>query len=343
MSSNEKRIAVRPENIIEARFSLSSKQNSIVDMLLTKITDDNNLSYSLDVKQYESLILTDTSNIYRDFKKAVKSFEKKGVTVIDKDTGEEIWFPWFSKIHYRDKLGRIDINIDKDFKKILYKVKKKIFYDIKYTLNMKSSYSQRFYFYMKSFEDTGWRIDKIDDLAKKLETPTSYKNFSNMKKYVLDKAKEEINSITDITFDYEAIKTGRKVTHIKSFIKSKNKNIINYNKMSVELIINTVGDLINGESDAKKIINALNFAIKNNITTENDIEMYYKDKVDLVMKYYSNNKKAPFVALLINAIKQQWTNSDNKQLSFNNFKYRDIYDDKVAMDKLEKQLLGWDK
>lgn len=349
---DKKIIVVRPENIIEARFSLTNKQNSIVDMVLTKITDDDNLSYSLDVKQYESLITTDTSNIYRDFKKAVKSFEKKGLTIIDKETGEEIWFAWFSKIHYKDKQGRIDINIDKDFKKILYEVKKKIFYDLAYTLNMKSNYSQRVYYYMKSFEDTGWRIDKIEDLAKKLEAPISYKNFANMKKYVLDKAKEEINDITDIIFGYEAIKTGRKVTHIRSTIKSKNKNIINYKKMSVEYIIATIGDLIDGETDAIKIINALNFAIEDSKNPKNNkeeiinVEEYYKTQADIATRYYHNNKKAPFIALLISAIKQGWTYSENKQLSFgsfNNFESREMYNDEVAMDSLEKKLLGWDK
>lgn len=345
-------MTVRPENIIEARFSLSNKQNSIVDIVLSKLRDDDNLTYELDVKEYEAFIKTDTSNIYRDFKKAVKGFEKAGVNIMDKETNEETWFAWFSKIKYKDKQGKIEVNVDKDFKKILYEVKKKIFFDLAYTLNMKSNYSQRVYYYMKSFEDTGWRIDLIDDLARKLEAPDSYKNFANMKKYVLDKAKEEINEITDIIFDYEAIKTGRKVTHIRSTIKSKNKNIINYKKMSVGYIIATIGDLIDGETDAIKIIHALNFAIEDSKNPKNDreeianVEEYFTTQVDITTRYYHNNKKAPFIALLISAIKKGWSYSENKQLSFgsfNNFESRDIYNNPDEMKSLEHGLLGWDK
>lgn len=348
----KKIMTVRPENIIEARFSLSNKQNSIVDIVLSKLRDDDNLTYELDVKEYEYLIKTDTSNIYRDFKKAVKGFEKAGVNIFDKETKEETWFAWFSKIKYKDKQGKIEVNIDKDFKKILYEVKKKIFFDLAYTLNMKSNYSQRVYYYMKSFEDTGWRIDLIDDLTKKLEAPESYKNFANMKKYVLDKAKEEINEITDILFDYEPVKSGRKVTHIKSTIKSKNKNIINYKKMSVEFIIATIGDLIDGEIDAKKILNALDYAVKESKNPKNkkeeitNIEEYFQTQVDITTRYFHNNKKAPFIALLITAIKQGWNYSENKQLSFgsfNNFESRDIYNNPQQMKLLEEKLLGWDK
>lgn len=346
MNKNEKIMTVRPESIIEARFSLSNKQNSIVDMVLSKIKDDDNLRYTLDIKEYESLIKTDTSNIYRDFKKAVKTFENKGFTIVDEDNPDGVWFSWFSKIKYRDSEGKIDVNVDIDFKKILYEVKKKIFYDMSYTLNMKSNYSQRLYYYMKSFEDTGWRIDILDELAEKLEAPESYKNFANMKKYVLDKAKAEVNDITDIEFYYIPIKTGRKVTHIKSIIKSKNKNIINYKIMSVEYILKTIGDLIDGEEDAKKILNAINVAIQNKHTEESDIINYFKNQVDNAIEYHKTRKNIPLVALIINAIKQNWkkkqvkdqNQNEPKQLKFNNFEPRQ-YDYKA----LEYKLLGWDK
>ena len=329
---NTKIIASRSENIIEARYSLSTKQNNVLDMLFSELNEDDNLEYTLNVEKYIKFITTDTSNIYRDLKTAVKSFEGKGVHITDKDTSEEIYFPWFSKIHYKPKQGKIQIKIDSDLKKILYEVKKRIYYDIKNTLNMKSSYSQRFYYYLKSYEDTGWRIDKIETLQQKLECPKSCINFARFKESVLDKAFDEINNNTDISFTYEEVKEGRKVAYIKSFIKSKNMLLkSNCTLMSVEYILNTIGGLINGEIDAQKILNAMS-----NGNHENDIT-FYTQQVDAVLKYHNKNKSIPFIALLLSAIKKPWGSEivKSEQMNFNNFESRE-YD----YDKLEAGLLG---
>ena len=298
------------------------------------------------VDDYKKLIKTNTSNIYRDFKKAVKSFEKsKGVNIkVENSKGdeEEIYFAWFSKIHYKDREGKIEVNIDIDFKKILYEVKKKILYDISYPLNMKSSYSQRVYYYAKSYEDTGWRLDCIDDLIRKLEAPTSYNNFANFKKFVLEKAKEEINEISDIIYDYEPIKSGRKVTHIRSTIKSKNKNIINYKKMSVEYILKTIGDLIQDEHEAKKILDALNKSIELNYATENNIEQYFKTQVDNAIEYHKTKNHIPLIALIISAIKNNWNKKKSKQLAFNDYSQKNKLSNEEYIKSIENKLLGWD-
>lgn len=216
-------IAVRSDSIIEARFSLTAKQNELLDMLLCEIRDDDQYQYTISVDKYKAFYDTDTSNLYRDLKKAVKEFEGKGFRIVNKSTGEEIYYSWFSKIHYKPKKAEIQVNVDLDFKKLLWEVKKKIYYDIKNTLNFNSAYSQRMYYYLKSFEDTGWRVDDIEKLQDKLECPPSYRNFADFKRAVLDVAEKEINTSSDISFSYKPQKTGRKVTRIDFYIKNKNR------------------------------------------------------------------------------------------------------------------------
>lgn len=336
ITQDTKIIASRSENIIEARYSLSTKQNNVLDMLFSELNEDDTLEYILNVEKYIKFMTTSASNAYRDLKSAVASFEGKGVHIKDKETGEELYFPWFSKIHYKPRQGKIQIRIDVDLKKILYEVKKRIYYDIKNTLNMKSAYSQRFYYYLKSYEDTGWRIDKVETLQKKLECPKSCSNFARFKESVLDKALDEINNNTDISFKYEEIKEGKRVVYIKSSIKSKNTLIkSNCTLLTVEHIIATVGTLINGESDAKKILNALA-----NSNHNNDIS-FYTQQVDEIIKYHNKNKNIPFIALLLSAIKKPWGNNSilkSEQLKFNNFDERQ-YD----YDKLEAGLLGYEE
>lgn len=233
-------ICMRPENIIEARFKLNNRQNDIMDMVFASITDDEKLEYEIDVLKYSNLYnLKNKSTIYGELKKAVMTFEGKGFKVKTKDGKREDWFSWFSHITYIDGEGRIIVELGSSLKKIFLSVKRAIYYNISYTLNFKSSYSRRLYYYLKLYEDTGKRIDNIDILREKLECPKGYKNFADFNRYVLKPAYSEINGNSDISFEYESIKTGKKMTHIRFQIKKVRKKI---NK--VEISIPTVDDEI---------------------------------------------------------------------------------------------------
>lgn len=370
-SDKKRNIAVRSENIIEARFSLTSKQNDILDMVFSQIENDETYTYEISVDKYRHLYKIDTSNLYRDLKKATKDITGKGFYIVDKEKNEEIFYVWFSKIHYIPNEGKIKVNIDKDLKKLLYEVKKKIYYDIEYTLNFSSSYSKRMYYYLKSFEDTGWRKDNIDDLQKKLECPRTYQNYANFKKYVLDVCKAEINSNSDIMFEYDAEKTGRKVTHV-NFVVNKKQDLINpsVNELAVGdssdedildevLIMATVQEEIK-KDDISKIINSCTTGYK----SQNEIKSireYFLFNYSSAKKYYEKKEDGIFIAILLSALKSNWygetkkkksnykkksvepdnnikTNIKPKQISiFNNFPQRE-YD----FDELERKLLGWD-
>lgn len=339
MSKKGEFVAMRPEKLIEARFSLNARQNDIIDMVLTQIEDDGIYQYELDVDKYKKLYNTDTSNIYRDLKKAVESFEKKGFSLISNETGERIYFPWFSKIHYKPNYGKILINLDIDFKKILLEMKKRIYYNIIYTLNFSCQYSKRIYYYLKSFEDSGWRIDNLDILREKLECPKSYSKYSLFKEFVLKPAYEEINGSSDIRFEYKEIKTGRKVTRLEFYIKSSKKEKTevakkfhdeNLEESEENSYIKKVMAIMNLHEieaiEAKKIFDSAEGNFEN-------IERCYKyccqKKVDSIVAY---------MIKLVEPNKFIEPKANIPKSTFNNFKQRE-YDFK----DLENKLLGWNR
>lgn len=358
----KKIIAVRSDSIIEARFTLSSKQNDILDMFFSQIKDDDQYEYEISVDKYKDLYNTDTSNLYRDLKNATKKFEGEGFRIINKETNEEIYFAWFSKIHYIPNEGKIKFNIDRDLKKLLYEVRKKVYYDISYTLNFSSSYSQRMYYYLKSFEDTGWRKDKIEDLQKKLDCPRTYKNFANLKKYVLEVAKSEINANSDILFDYEIEFEGRKAKYIMYKIKKKDsidlaieqiETVVddsNSSNLTKDFILEVANEQSFSYSEINRILTAskAGFLKQENVGNEKD---YFKKQFKIANDYYNIKREGELVAVLISSLRNCWTSNKNyknksvektnniKQTSiFHNFEQR-TYD----YDKLERELLGWDE
>lgn len=339
MIKKGKYIAVRPNALIEARYDLTSRQNDIMDMVLSKLENDNNYLYELNVNDYRKLYKGDTSNIYRDLKKAVKSMEGKGFYLInstDKGIEKETFFVWFASIDYLDKEGKIIVEVGQRLKGLLIEMKKRIYYKIEYPLNFSSIYSKRIYYYIKSFEDTGWRIDNLDKLREKLQCPKSYDKYGLFRTKVLDMAHQEINNYSDLNFDFEEVKTGRKVTSIK-FIINQNKSVKN------EIAV-TSTETIKGQQSIDDIANIhLVKSIIDNINDDGAIAIFnvaggniekIKEKYSIVSKFKRVNN---LTGAMIKAIKEDWTTNGINNNSFNNFEGRE-YD----YDELEKKLLGWD-
>lgn len=349
-----KLIAMRPDNLIEARFALTAKQNDIIDMVLSQIKDDDCYRYELDIERFKNFYKTDTSNIYRDLKKAVEGFEKIGLEILNTEINERVYFPWFSKIHYKNNEGVILVNLDLDFKKILLEVKKKIFYDITIPLNFTSMYSKRLYYYLKSFEDTGWRIDNIDELRSKLECPKSYDNYSDFKRYVLNPAYGEINNNSDILFNYQTIKEGRKIAKIKFLINSKKNLNINKEK---PLLLDENSDTfdnteIKNSEDNENADNPIDLirTITEGKLSEASMETLYKvaeGNIEVIKEKYllaiKNGSVEDLGKWLYRAIQKDYkeekglANRKNKKPGFNNFKSR-LDEDPDYANKIKKAL-----
>jgi plasmid replication initiation protein len=217
-------IAVRPDSIVEARYSLSSAQNSFMDIFLTEIDDkdSNKLNYTLELKKYAHIFPKGkVKNIYRDLSEAVRTFEGKGFYVYSEKEQDYVWWTWFSKITYSYGKGMIEVEIGKSFKDILIEMKRGSFYNIKYSAHLNNEYSKRIYYMLKQFEDTGWRVDNVDEMRRKFECPESYNKYGLFRTKVLDVAVKEINEQTDILVEYEEIKQKNKVVMIKFYIKKK--------------------------------------------------------------------------------------------------------------------------
>lgn len=364
----ENQIAIRPLAIIEAKFDLEAKQNDIIDMLFTELNkDDGKLEYEINIEKYKKYYNVDTSNIYRDLKKAVKLFEKsKGVTIYNPITDQEEWYSWFSKITYANKEGKIFVRLDPEFKSILTEVKRRISYDVENTLRCASKYSKRLYYYLKSFENTGWRLDNVEELKDKLKVPSSYKSYSKFKQGVLNVAHREINELTDINYEYEEIKDGRKVVRIKFDISSKRPRSIkeiavdvmennNYTELSVEEneIYRIVGDRVS-KDELNNIIKALDTNFDKCKDEYTDKKVYLEKQIEYLDEYVKGLETYKYNALLIDALKKdyyskkqkaiktiptkRYSKNKGKQLRFNDFEQRE-YD----YDSLEEKLLGWDK
>ena len=128
---------------------------------------------------------------------------------------------WVSYVEYDVSNGKIEIAFDPRLKPYLLQLKREFTsYKLKHVLELKSSYSIRIYEILKKWQTIGKIEIQLEDLRKMLGVTDKYLEYHNFKKRVLNKAKTEINEKTDLSFDFEEVKTGRMVTGIKFFINT---------------------------------------------------------------------------------------------------------------------------
>ena len=99
-------------------------------------------------------------------------------------------------------------------------------YDLKYILNMTSEYSIRIYELMKKSEKIGYVLFDLVELQELLQVPESYKLYNRFKEKVLQPTSIEIAKHTDIYFEFNEIKVGKKVVSIKFIIFKNRQNQI---------------------------------------------------------------------------------------------------------------------
>jgi plasmid replication initiation protein len=145
--------------------------------------------------------------------------------------------------------GNIKIQISRRMKPYLLFLKERYTqYELLYTLAMKSQYSIRLYELLKSYEYQRKRIFDIEELKLRLSAE-HYKRFPDFKRKVLDRALEEINTLSDLDVTYTIIKESRRFAKIEftmMVIKDINKRLKTWS--NIEKIIgendNVVVDLV---------------------------------------------------------------------------------------------------
>jgi plasmid replication initiation protein len=218
--------------LIEASHSYSILEQKLIRMLARMIKKDD-----VDFKEYQfkafdlsNVLGTPQKNIYRDIDKIT---DKLMARVIKRknDTDEE-----FKKFHLIKKVefknGILTIKIDEEVKGFYLELKQYTKYQLKNIMKFKNSYSFRIYELLKQYEGIRYMELTIEVLRTTLDIKEKqYPKYSNLKQKVINVAQKEINLNTDISFEFEEIKTNRKVTSIKFYITSKKSMVMPINEV----------------------------------------------------------------------------------------------------------------
>lgn len=201
-----------PENIYEPR---------IVSILASKIQKDDE-----DFKEYEIPVAELFADVYggkdyKTIKKTLESLISRTISILE--DGNFTVYSLFAKGSYLTKENTIRIKINSEIKHHFLELKKIHYtkYNLMEFLTLSSTYSQRLFEFLKSWENCQSTQIAVEELHSILGVQEVYKkNFFDFKRRVLDPALKEINKKTSLEYSWKPLKFKNKVTQI-IFINSK--------------------------------------------------------------------------------------------------------------------------
>lgn len=228
-------IVTKSNKLIGANYDLTLQEQKIILTLASMVqpNDTDFKEYEFKIKDFIKLLGLKDQSKYTELPKITRELKKK---VFDIREGTDIiQASWLGGVRYKTKEGVLILSLDKGLKPYMLELKEfYTSYKLENILTMKSKYSIRLYEILKSnqFKQT-WEVD-LENFKKLIgATENSYSIYQNVKNRILLKSKDEINVKTDIRFEFEEVKTGRKVTSIKFYIHSNKTKKVNAPKSTV--------------------------------------------------------------------------------------------------------------
>ncbi|MFB6588281.1 replication initiation protein [Bacillus thuringiensis] len=230
----ENNIVSKSNTLIEANSRLNLVEQKILLCLASNIEphDRDFKTYTFSIKHFHNLLGLNGSTKYSELSKITKGLLSK---VIEIRTGEElIQVSWLSSAIYNRNKGTIDMRFDPLLKPFLLELSSKFTsYRLANVIKLRSTYAIRIYELLKQYEDLKERTISLENLRYYLDAMDIYPNYANFKQRVLKPSQKELDQNTDISFEFEEIKLGRKVQKIKFIIcgqKKKDNNLVHFEK-----------------------------------------------------------------------------------------------------------------
>jgi plasmid replication initiation protein len=330
--------------IMNSSYDLSLQEQKIILTLASMVqpTDKEFKIYRFKISEFMELVGVDTKTKYTQIPKITKELMKK---VFEIEEGKKlIQVAWLSSVVYEKGTGYVELEFSPRLKPYMLKLNTLFTqYKLGNILNMKSKYSPRIYELLKcnEFKKQGYIEIEVDELRKILKTEDMYHQYQDFKRKVVIQAQKELKKISDISFDFEEIKTGRKVTGLKFHIKANKSS-----KKPIDEVCATREDksTLQKEQDFRELINIVKNIFEEVITGLQAKRLLdtAKGDINIINEKYALSQNVAkidnIVGWVIKAIKEDYTTQKGKGKTgtFNDYEQRPFDP------SLENKLLGWE-
>ncbi|GAB4477523.1 MAG: hypothetical protein OHK0057_27320 [Thermoflexibacter sp.] len=229
MPSSKKKndLIVKANKIIEAKYRLSAREQKVLLFFISMLEPSHQRGHVYQTHVNEIMEVLNTNDtkwgdVYTSFKEIVTSLKSKPLHI---ETDSEIIIcNWLGAVSLVKKSGDIKFAFEPQLEPFLFEVKKNFTqYSLQYIVHLRSGYSIRIYELLKQYANLKQRKFDLDTLRSMLGIEEDlYPRYFDFKKRVIDPAKEDLAENTDITFEFDELKSGKKVVGLHFHIYLQN-------------------------------------------------------------------------------------------------------------------------
>ena len=201
--------------LARARWSAESIwEPRLVALLASKVHMDDTEFQVYEIPASEILQGAHSGRHYQEIETVIDKLMSRVLTIRDDDGWTK--YNVFSRCRFRRKVGILELGFHPDLKPHYLNLQKYMQYSLMEFLLLPSIYSQRIYEFLKSWDDKPETIISVLDLHEMLNTPNSFRaNFTEFRRWVLEKAHKDISKYTKLIYEWEPIKKGRAVESVR--------------------------------------------------------------------------------------------------------------------------------
>ncbi len=243
---------IKGNPLIEAKFELTPIQTKLFLFLLAKLDTTKNSFEPMIVvvKDFQKFIGSKGDSLYHHLKKEVEKMI--GKRVYYKDDGVELNSSLISGYMYLEKEGAFLVEFPSLLKPYLLQLKENFtVIDIRNILGLDSSYAMRFYEICKEKERFKTFEYTVEHLKEMFSIENKYKNYFDFKVKVIVQARKELQENSELYFDFDEIKQGKKVVSLRFKVIKNKKNLQQIDDTSLfgptnatEILINEIFELV---------------------------------------------------------------------------------------------------
>lgn len=232
----EKHYMVNQSNkVIEARYHLSLYEQRIVLMMISLIEPDDVefKEYRIKISDFKNILGLKGDSAYSKIKETLRKLRSRELLI---ESGKNYLVTgWITSAKYVAEEGEVTLSFDPNLEPYFLNLKEQyVSNKLGVLISFKSTYTVRLYTLLKQYKKIGQRTFNIEVLREVLGlSKNQYTRYSSFKERVICVPQKELESKSvdgeyksDLGFDFEEVKSGRKVVEIKFIIKNR-KNSLN--------------------------------------------------------------------------------------------------------------------
>lgn len=232
LEAGESQVVAKANRLIQGRHDLTTAEQRIFAAMVAKL-DRSTKEFSVQeirVKRICDLSGINASNFYRKIDKVTDNLVEKTISVRHRDRdGEEVSFekyPIFSLCKYKRGSGVVRARFNDEMRPHLLNLRKRFtLYLVTIFLRLRSTYSMKIYELLKMREDLRRHRLSVEELRETLSLKHKYDRFADLKRRVLEKAREELKEKADIYFTYKVERENYVPVAVEFFIH-ENEDVV---------------------------------------------------------------------------------------------------------------------